>query len=147
MVVHKLHLLDVVFVLLLDRFLELVLQFLFVRDNLLALNNLLLDVLVELLAIFLLFEFLPVPINFDIFLVGSNDLVLDLVGTLALLLFFLDAALVLNVISVSLDRCDRLVSLAADLFQESYTQKETFRIKGKSYLLLHQSLCFHSWEL
>lgn len=119
MIIHQLHLLDVVLVLLLNGLLELVFQLFFIRDDVLAFDDLLFDVLIKLLAILLFFEFLPIPINFDIFLVGGNDLVLNLIGTLAFLLFFLDAAFVLNVIGVSLDRGDCLVGLTTDLFQES----------------------------
>jgi hypothetical protein len=145
MVVHELHLLDVVLVLLLDSFLELVLQLFLIRDDVLTLDNLFLDVLVELLAVFLLFEFLPVPVNFNVFLVGSDDFVLDLIGTLALLLFFLNTALVLNVIGVSFDRSDRLVCLAANLLQESYSHEVNgFWVVG--YLLLHQFCYCHNWE-
>ena len=84
MVVHELHLLDVVLVLGLDSFLELVLQLFFVGNDLVALNNLFLDVLVQLFAIFFLLKFLPVPVDFDILLVGGNDLILNLVGSFSL---------------------------------------------------------------
>ena len=84
MVVHELHLFDVVLVLGLDSFLELVLQLFFVGNDLVAFNNLLLDVLVQLFAIFFFLKFLPVPIDFNILLVGGNDLILNLVGSFSL---------------------------------------------------------------
>mgnify|MGYP000991432694 FL=1 len=117
MVVHLLHLLHVVLILGLDRLLKLILQLLLVEDDLLALNDLLLDVLVQLLAVLLLLEFLPIPVDFDVLLVGSDNLVLDLVGTLALLFVFLNAALVFNVVSVGFDLSDCLVCDSANLLQ------------------------------
>ena len=83
-VVHELHLLYVVLILCLYGFLKLVFQLLFVSNDLVALHNLLLNVLVQLLAIFFLLKFLPVPVDFDILLVGGNDLILNLVGSFSL---------------------------------------------------------------
>jgi len=120
MVVHLLHLLHVVLILGLDRLLKLILQLLLVEDDLLALNDLLLDVLVQLLAVLLLLEFLPIPVDFDVLLVGSDNLVLDLVGTLALLFVFLNAALVFNVVSVGFDLSDCLVCDSANLLQLAF---------------------------
>jgi hypothetical protein len=47
----------------------------------------------QVLAVFLLFELLPVPVNLDVLFVTGDDFVLDLVGTLL-------AALVLNVATI-----------------------------------------------
>jgi hypothetical protein len=55
----------------------------------------------KLLAIFLLFKLLPVPVDFNVLLVRGDDFVLNLVGSFLFLLFFEVATLVLGVVSVS----------------------------------------------
>ena len=115
MVVHQLHLLHVVLVLLLDGLLKLLLQFLLLLNDLLALQHLLLYVLVELFAVFLFFQFLPVPVDLDVLLVGGYHFVLDLVCAFASRFLLLNATLVLNVVRLSFDRSDRLAGLPSDL--------------------------------
>jgi hypothetical protein len=61
-----LHGLDVVLVLNVECGFELSLEFFLVLDDLLALNDLLLDVGSQLLAVLFFFEFLPIPIDFYI---------------------------------------------------------------------------------
>ena len=126
MVVHQLHLLYVVLVLLLDRLLELLLQLLRLQDNMLALQHLLLYVLVEFFAVFLLLQLLPVPVDLHVLLVRGDHFVLDLVRTFASRLLLLNASLVLNLVGLGLNRRDRLTSLAPDLFQVAYTAHDQF---------------------
>lgn len=114
-VVHQLHLLHVVLVLLLDGLLKLLLQFLLLLNDLLALQHLLLYVLVELFAVFLFFQLLPVPVDLDVLLVGGYHFVLDLVCAFASRFLLLNATLVLNVVRLSFDRSDRLAGLPSDL--------------------------------
>jgi hypothetical protein len=68
-VVHLLHGFDVVFVLGVEGRFKLKLKVFFVGNDLLALDNLLLDVQGQLLAVFFLLKLLPVPVNFYILLV------------------------------------------------------------------------------
>lgn len=82
-----------------------------------ALEDLFFYVGVQLFAVFLLLELLPVPVDFNIFLVGGDNFVLDLVGTLSFLLFLEEATLVLRLISVRLYLSDRQIRLATDLLQ------------------------------
>ena len=114
-VVHQLHLLHVVLVLLLDGLLKLLLQFLLLLNDLLALQHLLLYVLVELFAVFLFFQLLPVPVDLDVLLVGGYHFVLDLVCAFASRFLLLNATLVLNVVRLGFDRSDRLAGLPSDL--------------------------------
>lgn len=53
-------------------------------DNLRASGFLSLNFLIELLAVFLLFEFLPVPIDFDILLMRRDNFILNLIGSFLL---------------------------------------------------------------
>ena len=105
--VHLLHGLDVVLVLGFDGFLELLFELVLVLNNVLALDDLLLDILVQLLAVFLLFKLLPVPVDLNIFLVGGDDLVLDLIGSFAAGFLLLDAASVFSFVSVRFYLSDR----------------------------------------
>jgi hypothetical protein len=63
---HLLHLLDVMFIFRLDGLFELVFELIFIVNDLLALKNLLFYILIKLLAVLFFFEFLPVPVDFDI---------------------------------------------------------------------------------
>lgn len=113
---HVFHGCDVVLVLIDKSLLELVSEQLLVLNNLFASSDLHIDILGEFLAVFFLFEFLPVPVDFDVFLVGGDDLILNLVSAfLALLLFFI-AAEILSLVDVGLNTSDRLVSLPTHLF-------------------------------
>ncbi len=107
MVVHQLHLLHVVLVLLLDGLLKLLLQFLLLLNDLLALQHLLLYVLVELFAVFLFFQLLPIPVDLDVLLVGSDHFVLDLVCAVTSCFLLVDATLVLGLVRVRLYLGDR----------------------------------------
>jgi hypothetical protein len=60
----------------------------------------------KLLAVFLLFKLLPVPVDFNVLLVRGDDFVLNFVGSFLFLLFFEVATLVLGVVSVSFDSGD-----------------------------------------
>jgi hypothetical protein len=105
--VHLLHGLDVVLVLGLNGFLKLLFELVFVLNNVLALDDLLFDILVQLLAVFLLFKLLPVPIDLNVLLVGGDDFVLDLIGSFAASFLFLDAASVFSFVSVRFYLSDR----------------------------------------
>ena len=74
----------------------------------------------KLLAVFLFFKLLPVPIDFDILLVGLDHFVLDLVGSLLFILLFRGAALLVESLSLGLDANDCLFSLSADLLEHTY---------------------------
>jgi hypothetical protein len=100
--------LDVLVVLLLQLLHEGKDQFLFLGDDLLASLLLDLDVLVELLAVLLLLEFLPRPVDFDILLVRGDDFILNFLGTLSLQLLLADAALVLELIRMCANLGDDL---------------------------------------
>lgn len=146
--VHRLHRFDVVFVFALDGFFKLRDQLLLVRDDLLALENLLLDVLVQLFAVFLFFQFLPVPVDFDGLLVGSDDLVLDLVAALSLLGLLLLTAFVFRLVRFGFDAGDRQVGRAADLLQLACTR--THGVKkgaGGTYLWPRRSSGRRNWAL
>jgi hypothetical protein len=69
----------------------------------------------EFLAVFFLFKLLPVPINFDILLVRSNDFILNFVGTLLALLLLIISAVIFFLIDLSLNFGNRPVSLSAHL--------------------------------
>ena len=105
--VHLLHGLDVVLVLGFNGFLKLFFELVFVLNNVLAFDDLLLDVLVQFFAVFLLFKFLPIPVDLNVFLVGSDDFVLDLIGSFTAGFFLLDAALVFSFVSVRFYLSDR----------------------------------------
>lgn len=67
-IIHLLHGFYVVLVLCFDRLLKLLFKLVFVLYDLLTLTDLLLDVQVQLLTIFLLLKLLPVPVDLHIFL-------------------------------------------------------------------------------
>ena len=73
----------------------------------------------QLLAVFFFFKLLPGPVNLNVLLVTRDDFRVDLVVALFLHLFFLDATLVLNRISVRADLGDDLRRFAMDLLQET----------------------------
>lgn len=94
-------------------------QQLLLLDDLLASILLYLDVLGQLLAVLLLLELLPRPIDLDVLLVGRDDLGLNLVGSLFLGNFFLDTALVLVGEGVRADLGDDIARFFFHLFQET----------------------------
>jgi len=118
---HLLDRLDVVAVLLIDLPFELLDELHFVCDNLRACCLLRLDVLSKLLAIFLFFKLLPVPINFDVFLVGLDNFVLDLVRSLFFVAFFSSATFLVSLLGIDLDLDDFLLGLAAELLQLAFS--------------------------
>lgn len=88
------------------------------RNNLAAGFLLDLDVLGQLLAVFLLLELLPGPVNFDILLVRSNDLSVDLIVALFLFLFFTDASHGLSEVGFGSYLGDNIMGLLSTLFQQ-----------------------------
>ena len=73
----------------------------------------------KLLAVFLFFKLLPVPIDLDVLLVGLDHFILDLVGSLLFILLFRGAALLVESLSLRLDANDRLFSLSTDLLEHT----------------------------
>lgn len=75
----------------------------------------------ELLAVFLLFKLLPVPVDFDILLVRLDHFILDLVSSFLLGFFFVTSASAIKLLRIGLDFDDAFLSLAADLLKNAYT--------------------------
>ena len=73
----------------------------------------------QLLAVLLLFELLPVPVDLDVLLVRLDDLVLDLVCPLLLGLLLDGAALFVQRLSLGLNADDSLFGLPADLLKHA----------------------------
>ena len=73
--------------------------------------------LCELLAVLLLFQLLPVPINLDVLLVRCDNFVLNFVASLLLLLLLKHAAVVLSGIGVRFDTSNGLISVTAHLLK------------------------------
>ena len=72
----------------------------------------------QVLAVFLLLELLPVPVNLHVLFVTGNDFVLDLVGTL-LAVFVLDVAtIVFRFFRVLLNFGDHFRGVVSRLLQE-----------------------------
>ena len=78
--------------------------------------------LIELLAVFLLLEFLPVPIDFDILLMGGDNFILDFVCSLLLGLILKSSAVSFSLIGLSFDRVDRALGLSEKLLEITYTK-------------------------
>ena len=72
----------------------------------------------QLLAIFLFFKFLPVPVNLDVLLVTSDDLVLDLICAFLAVLVLDIATIVFRFFGVLLNFCDHLRCVILGLLQE-----------------------------
>jgi len=76
------------------------------NEKILLLNNLFtsfflnLDVFCQFFAVFLFFQFLPCPIDFDISLMRGNNFSLDLGGTVFSCIFFFNTSLILQSISM-----------------------------------------------
>ena len=77
--------------------------------------------LIKFLAVFLLLEFLPVPIDLDVLLMGGDDFVLDLVGSLLLVLLLEGAASSLPLVGFRLDLVDCAVGRSDQLLERAYT--------------------------
>ena len=77
----------------------------------------------KLFTIFLLFEFLPVPVNFYVLFVRCDDFILNFICSLLFLLFFLIAAILFGVVRVGFDFCNSLVSLPANLLKITCNEK------------------------
>ncbi len=73
----------------------------------------------QLLAVFFLFELLPVPIDLNVFLMGLDHLVLNLVSSLLLVLLFDGAALLIQRLSLVLDTSDRFLGVTSDLLEHA----------------------------
>ena len=74
----------------------------------------------QLLTVLFFFELLPGPIDFNVLLVGGDDLGLDLVGSLFTLLVLLNTSLVFSCIRVGPNLGDDLGCFSPDLLQETY---------------------------
>jgi len=114
---HGLHGLDVVLVLVVETALEFINQDLLLRDDLCAGGFLGFNFLIELLAVFLLFKFLPVPIDFDILLMGGDNFILDFVCSFFLGLILQSSAGSFSLIGLSFNRVDRALSLSKELLE------------------------------
>ena len=77
--------------------------------------------LIKFFAVFFFFEFLPVPVNLDVLLMRGDDFVLDLVGSLLLVLLLEGAARGLPLVSFCLNLTDRTVSRSDQLLERAYT--------------------------
>ena len=78
--------------------------------------------LIEFFTVLLLFELLPVPIDFDILLMGGNNFVLDLVCSLLLGLFLRGSAVSLSEIGVGFDLVYCALSLSDELLKITYSK-------------------------
>lgn len=117
---HLLHLLYIMFIFWLNGLFELVFELIFIINDLLALKHLLFDILIKLLAVLFFFEFLPVPVDFDILFMWGDNFILDLIGTVSSLLFFLNTTFVFCFVGVCFDLCDCQVCLTAYLFKVAW---------------------------
>jgi hypothetical protein len=71
----------------------------------------------ELFAIFFLFQLLPVPVNFYIFLVRLDDFVLDLVRSFLFVFLLQGTPVFVQFFSFCLDLDDSLLSQSAHLLE------------------------------
>lgn len=69
----------------------------------------------QLLAVFFLFEFLPVPVNFDVLFVRGNDFVLNFVCPLLALLLLVVSAVIFSLINFGFNLSNGLVGVSAHL--------------------------------
>ena len=104
--------------------------------------------LVKFFAVFLFLELLPVPVDFDVFLVGADNFVLDLVGSLLFVLLLESAASCLSLIGLSLDLVDCLVSFLGQLDKLAWRERGlrscSVNCMGVTYFSLRQSSCHPS---
>lgn len=120
--VHLLHGDHVVLVLGVESLLEFTFKVVFVFYNFLTLNDLLFNFWGKFLAVLFFFKLLPIPINFDILLVWSDNFILDLVRTLFLFLLLIDTAFIFVLVSDGLDLSDCHGGFAAELLQQTCKQ-------------------------
>ena len=71
-------------------------------------------------AIFLFFKLLPVPIDLNILLMGLNDLILNLVGTLLLVLLLKSTTVFVQLFGVVLDLRDLKLGPVTSLDEGTY---------------------------
>ena len=90
--------------------------------------------LIKFFAVFFLLEFLPVPIDLDVLLMGGDDFVLDLVGSLLLVLLLEGTAGGLPLVGFRLDLVDRAVCRSDQLLKRAYTVTSLgeFMLRGRS---------------
>ena len=69
----------------------------------------------KLRTVFLLLKLLPVPVDFNVFLVRSDHFVLDFIGTVLFVFIFLFTSSILSVVDVVLDSGDCFISLESHL--------------------------------
>lgn len=81
-------------------------------------------------TVLLLFEFLPVPVNLNVFLVRGDHLVLNFVGPVLFVFIFFLPAFVFSVVDVVLDPSDGFVRL------EPHLDETTFSIRVEQDLPL-----------
>ena len=67
--------------------------------------------LIQLLAVFFFFQFLPVPVNLNVLLVARDDLRLDFICARVSVLLLLVASLLLLIVGVALELRDSLKGL------------------------------------
>ena len=72
---------------------------------------------------------MPVPVDFDVLLVGTDDLVLDLVGSFLFVLLLESAAGCLSLIGLSLDLVYSLVSFLGQLDELAWKES---RLRSRS---------------
>jgi len=77
----------------------------------------------QFLAVFFLFKFLPVPVDFDVFLMGGDDFILNFIGALLALFLLLITTQILGLIDIRLDTRDRLIRLPTHLFNVAWNSK------------------------
>ena len=82
--------------------------------------NLINTYLSEFFAIFLFFKLLPVPIDLNILLMGLNDLILNLVGTLLLVLLLKSTTVFVQLFGVVLDLRDLKLGPVTSLDEGTY---------------------------
>ena len=116
-VVHAVDEVDVGLIFGRDSVLELLDQFVLIFDDLLASSDLHLDIFSQLLAILLLLELLPVPVDFNVLFMRDEHLVFQLCSPLYAFLLFQSTPDILLMISLKPDLVDHLVGLTAHLLQ------------------------------
>lgn len=71
-------------------------------------------------AVFLFLKLLPVPINLDVFLMGLNDLILDLVSSFFFGLLLTSAAVLVQLFGVRLDFYQAFFGSSLNLLKFAY---------------------------
>ena len=78
----------------------------------------------ELLAVFLLFKLLPVPVNLNILLMRLDNLILNFVGTLLLVFLFEGTALFVDFLRIDTNLYNLLLSVFSHLLQSTYQKNK-----------------------